>query len=122
VGSALVQYLREACPSVYIGEGWRVPSELHGASLPSLSTTVTSSVGPFSSGDCPTQWYNTALSLQYLVEYADAVMYRENDQSLAQYLKAAANRGKKNPEVRPFARTRGGSSGPICNCSFRRPS
>lgn len=36
-------------------------------------------VGPFSRGDNPLQYYNTMFSLQYLNEYADAVVYTNND-------------------------------------------
>lgn len=82
VGSALLQYLREACPAL---------------------TITTSSVGPFSSGDCATQWYNTAFSLSALTEYADAVLYRDNDISLSHHLmtSAAASHGKGNGSRMP---------------------
>jgi tubulin delta len=36
-------------------------------------------VGPFSRGDNPLQYYNTMFSLQYLNEYADAVLFTNND-------------------------------------------
>ena len=85
VGSALLQYLREACPAL---------------------TITTSSVGPFSSGDCATQWYNTAFSLNSLTEYADAVLYRDNDISLSHHLmtSAAASQGKGNSSRLPAGR------------------
>ncbi|EWM22340.1 cryptic tubulin [Nannochloropsis gaditana] len=68
VGSALFQYLREACPSVNI---------------------TTCSVGPFSTGDCATQWYNSTFTLNALSEHADTVLYRDNDQLLGEYLRVA---------------------------------
>ena len=85
VGSALLQYLREACPAL---------------------TITTSSVGPFSSGDCATQWYNTAFALNALTEYADAVLYRDNDHLLGHHLKtaAAASQGQGNSSRLPAGR------------------
>ena len=85
VGSALLQYLREACPAL---------------------TITTSSLGPFSSGDCATQWYNTAFALNALTEYADAVLYRDNDHLLGHHLltAAAASQGQGNSSRLPAGR------------------
>ena len=69
VGSALLQYLREACPAL---------------------TLATCSVGPFSTGDCATQWYNTAFAMHALAEHADVVLYRGNDHLLGHHLLNAA--------------------------------
>lgn len=60
-------------------------------------------MGPLSSGECPTQWYNATLSLQYLTELADVVVYRENDANLSHCIKAAAHPSTSQPsQVRPF--------------------
>lgn len=64
---------------------------------------MTCSVGPLSSGECPTQWYNATLSLQYLTELADVVVYRENDANLSHCIKAAAHPTSSQPsQVRPL--------------------
>lgn len=47
------------------------------------------SVGPFSSGECPTQWYNAAFSAHYLTELADVIIYRDNDANMSHCVKAA---------------------------------
>jgi hypothetical protein len=59
--SRLLEELRDAYPRIFL-------------------TTV--AIAPFRRGDTPLQHYNTALSLRYLQEFADAIVYRGNDDAL----------------------------------------
>lgn len=43
---------------------------------------ISTCVGPFRTGDTPLQHYNSALALQHLQAFADAVIYRGNDDLL----------------------------------------
>ncbi|CAN0002605.1 unnamed protein product, partial [Choristocarpus tenellus] len=61
LGSALLQALRDEYPSLYL---------------------INISVWALQAGETPLQHYNTALSLQHLQAFSDAVVYRSNDDLL----------------------------------------
>ncbi|CAN0321515.1 unnamed protein product [Discosporangium mesarthrocarpum] len=63
LGSALLQALRDHYPSLYL---------------------IPVCIGAFRAGDTPLQQYNSALALHHLQVFADAVIYRGNDDMLSQ--------------------------------------
>ena len=67
----LSQALRDEYPSLYL---------------------ISACVGPFGTGDTPLQHYNSALALHHLQVFADAVIYRGNDDLLQESL-ASARKG-----------------------------
>eukprot|EP00904_Undaria_pinnatifida_P009786 jgi/Undpi1/5938/HiC_scaffold_2.g01212.m1 len=71
LGSGLLQALRDEYPSLYL---------------------ISACVGPFGTGDTPLQHYNSVLALHHLQVFADAVIYRGNDDLLQESL-ASARKG-----------------------------
>lgn len=77
LASALSQALRDEYPSLYL---------------------ISACVGPFGAGDTPLQHYNSALALHHLQVFADAVIYRGND-DLLQEAKVSARKRASHPNA-----------------------
>ncbi|CAN0093315.1 unnamed protein product, partial [Laminaria digitata] len=89
LGSGLLQALRDEYPSLYL---------------------ISACVGPFGTGDTPLQHYNSALALHHLQVFADAVIYRGND-DLLQEAKTSARKGVCHSNATGSGSGSGGSGG-----------
>lgn len=72
LGSALLEHLRDEYPAHLL---------------------LSIAVAPFASGETPLQHYNSLLCLSWLQQYADAVLFFQNDLILKHISKSAAKAG-----------------------------